>query len=647
MSEMRAWRTGDWHTIELMNRRCGRANVSVLLTGLLCSLMTLATPDRQAVAAEALPAAAILNGRVGSTPIPNSAFYPPTDSVAAPAFHGILQIHPSRLQTLPVLENPVQDGRDARLLPAVALEFFTLGDLLVPVQRGEMLRENASETPKPVGVAPASSDRLQTPSYWRLIAQVGRVWREKADGEWSRAAFPLMLVNDTENHAHQGLAVFLYKPDAARGGYAVSGLIMQFVQQTAPYLLRQHFVAWGSAQVTLAVPDSGALEGYRTSARAELAARLPAKPWSDLLRSVPAGTLDGFGGPVYPKWRVEAALVRDRTLYYQESATPYGPYPYPLEMRFGVRSVMKSVGAPLALLHLAQVYGPWVLTLKVGDYVAGIDPKWKRVRFIDAANMATGFGGTGSLKTNPNDINDGYLEGNYDAWYIAHSHVEKLAQINANLHPYPWEPGTVMRYRDQDFYLLGAALDGFLKSVRGPDADVWEMLKADVFGPIGVAQAPAVRTREAEHRDGLVWLNAGYYPTLDDLAKIALLYQDLGASAGHQILHRQLTADLLAAQDAMQKDGDLSVTRARPESTDTRTELYKMGLHFVPYVSMGSHKLFHLPTMSGSGENEVTLYPNHLISIVIAKAAQLPPGEQSRSNEGPQTARAVERLAPF
>jgi hypothetical protein len=48
-----------------------------------------------------------------------------------------------------------------------------------------------------------------------------------------------MLVNDTENHAHQGLATFLYRPGR------VTGLELQFIQQTGPYLIKQYFVAWG------------------------------------------------------------------------------------------------------------------------------------------------------------------------------------------------------------------------------------------------------------------------------------------------------------------------------------------------------------------------------------------------------------------
>ena len=531
------------------------------------------------------------------------------------------------MQTLPVLTQPLIQGRDTRVFPGAQLEFFTVGDVLVPVQRGQMVRESGGGA---------------TPSYWRIIPQFGRVWREKGDGDWARAAFPVMLVNDTENHAHQGLATFLYRPGQ------VSGLMVQFIQQTGPYLIKQYFVAWGYAPADFSPGDAAALEPRRTQALRELADRLPAKPWGELLKTVPPGTLDGFGGPIYPKWQVAVALVQGGTLYYQEPETPYGKYPYPLEMRFGVRSVTKSVFAPLALLRLAQVYGPWVLTLEVGDFVPGLDPKWRHVRFIDAANMSTGFGGTGSTKTHPNDIFDGYLGGDYDAWYTAPSHADKIHQIAASLHPYPWNPGTVMRYRDQDYYLLGAAIEGFLKSVRGPQADLGDMVQSEVFTPIGIHQAPTVRTRESGGRDGMVWCNAGYYPTLDDLAKIALLYEARGAHGGVQILNRELTTELMAARDAIVKNADASlgpVPGPLPESTEDG--LYKMGFHFLRYVNANGAVLY-LPSMHGSGDNEVILYPNHTVSIVMAKASVEVLGpEKTRSDEGPVTIRAVERLAPF
>ncbi|HEX3844164.1 MAG TPA: hypothetical protein VHV80_07380 [Steroidobacteraceae bacterium] len=561
------------------------------------------------------------------SPLPNSAFYPQAGAGSAPELCGTLRMAPARLETLPELTHPRLDGRDTRLFPGVTLAFVTLGDILIPLQRGRMVAERAAG---------------KTPSYWCVIPQFGRVWRSVEDGGWSRAAFPLMLVNDLENHAHQGLAMFRYRQGR------VSGIALQFVQQTSPYRLQQHFVAWGAAEAQWSESGVADAAAHRERARAELAQRLPHKRWGELARSLPAGTLAGFGGPVHEKWRLQAALIRDGTLYYQETPTPYGNYPYPLEMRFGVRSVMKSIGAPLALLRLAQAYGPYVLDLKIGDYVSSLHPKYRSIRFLDAANMASGFGGTGSWRTHPNDPRDGYLEGDYDAWYTARSHAAKVRQMKRSLRPYPWEPGTVVRYRDQDFYLLGAAIDRFLKSLRGSRADLWDMLESEVLGPIGIAQSPAVRTREARGGRGVLWLNAGYYPTLDDLGKIALLYQNLGAVGSQQILHRGLTEELLSARDALAQNGDASRGGETGGASGSDTgALYKMGFHFTPYGGAGSGRRHYLPTMWGAGESEVILYPNSLVSIRIAKAAYLPAGETAASGAGPETIRAVDRLLPF
>lgn len=597
-----------------------RARLAAVLVALL-PMAAMAGP-----AADHLSSARMLDPSTTGAPVANGAFAPGPDALEAAPLALTLRIVATPLRTLPELRQPVLQGRDARVFPGVSLSFVAHGGALVPVERGTMVRET--------GAGPV-------PSYWRVIPQFGRTWRERADGGWSRAAFPLMLVNDTENHAHQGLATFLY-----RGGQ-VSALRVQFVQQTAPYLLAPHCVLWGRLPATASALDPSLADATRQAAGVELAARLPARPLAELEARLPPGTLTGFGGPVLPKWQVALGLVHDGTLYYAAQPTAYGDYPYPLEMRFGVRSVMKSVAAPLSLLHLAEVYGPYVLDLRIGDYVPGLDPKWSRVRFIDAANMASGFGGTGSRRTHPNDMYDGYLDADYDGWYTAPSNAAKLRHMNAHLAPYPWEPGTVVRYRDHDYYVLGIAIDAFLKKMRGPRTDAWDVLRREVLEPIGIFQAPAVRTREPDGTDGPVWFNAGYYPSLDDLAKIALLYQDLGAHHGRQLLHRELTRRLLAAEGALDKLGDAAATDGpRPADAPPR-QLYAMGFHFTPYTSSRTQALHYLPTMSGFGDNEVLLFPNHVVAIRAAKVAEVPDGEQARSDDALATARAVDRLAPF
>jgi hypothetical protein len=535
----------------------------------------------------------------------NCDFHPPPTASAAPPFQGSLRIDQTAMQFAPALAVSNVGGRSTHVFPQSRLDFFSLDDVLVPVQWGQMVGEDPT---------------VHASSYWSLIPQFGRVWRDRFDDSgWSRAAFPLMLVNDLENHAHQGLASFRYK-DAA-----VSDFRFQFVQQTSAYLLKQHFLAWGSAQVEYDRLPTMDLQAAREAARRELAARIPSRPWTDLMSQ--AGS---DGAPLAPEWTVATALLRQGVLYYSASMTPCGAHPYALEMRFGVRSIMKSIAAPLSLLRLAQVYGPHVLTLKIGDYVAGLDEKFNTVRFIDAANMATGFGGTGTLRIQPNEFEDGYLEADYDGWYTAASHAEKMAHMAKRLRPYPWRPGTVLRYRDQDFYVLGAAVDAYLKSVRGPQADAWDMLCEEVFTPIGISAAPATRTREPGGQRGLTWFNAGYFPTLDELAKVSLLYQNRGEWDGRQILHRDLTAELLAGSGALSKSGGAPIPSAgvpdslpEPVAGGLRTH-YRMGFHFTPYYNRDSRKVDYLPTMWGSGESEVILYPNGQVSIRIGKAAGRP-----------------------
>ncbi len=62
----------------------------------------------------------------------------------------------------------------------------------------------------------------------------------------------------------------------------------------------------------------------------------------------------------------------------------------------------------------------------------------------------------------------------------------------------PWGPVKFARYRDQDIFLLGVAMDRYLNSKEGPGADIWSMLVNEVYRPIGVTHAPTSRTIEAE-----------------------------------------------------------------------------------------------------------------------------------------------------
>ncbi len=131
----------------------------------------------------------------------------------------------------------------------------------------------------------------------------------------------------------------------------------------------------------------------------------------------------------------------------------------------------------------------------------------------------------------------------YDRWYLAPSKAKKLAQSLE--YPLAWTPGTKHNYRDKDAFLLGVALEEYLRSKEGPDASLWAMLEREVYGPIGISEAPVIRTVEADGAPGHPMVVYGFLPTLDDLAKIGLLYQRHGEWRGRQILHRELVESLL------------------------------------------------------------------------------------------------------
>jgi CubicO group peptidase (beta-lactamase class C family) len=170
------------------------------------------------------------------------------------------------------------------------------------------------------------------------------------------------------------------------------------------------------------------------------------------------------------------------------------------------------------------------------------------------------------------------------------------------------------------------------------------MLRREVLEPIGIYQAPTVRTRETNGQDGPAWFSAGYYPSLDDLAKIALLYQDEGRHDGKQILHRGLTQDLLAARGALDK---LSDNSNAPVKDAPPPLYYKMGFHYTAHTGSRSGQTHLLPTMSGFGDNEVILFPGRIVAIRTAKVANVPAGEKALSDDVDATPRAVDRLAPF
>ncbi len=518
-------------------------------------------------------------------PIHNGWFMPVGDAGPAHhAFSGHIIFTQAEMGTNPVFVRREVLGGDPVLFPGVTLTFFSDDGVLIPASQ-DIIRE----TPGEMGT-----------SFWQIIVQPGRVWSEPGDDGWSRASFPFALMNELENDTHNGIATFVYDD----GG--VSDVRFQIVQQTAPYFISDHFHAWGqlAADYQPAGDDAGAavIEAYRR----EMADRFPVADWSVLEDKVGKEALENFEGVTDPDYRVISGLVIDGVLYHKPSSTPWGDYPYSRDMRFGVWSVTKSVGPTLGMLRLAQKFGPEVFDLKIVDYVT-INPDhdgWDNVTFGDALNMATGIGGGDTDRDA--SMSTGYGEDNYDVWYMQPDAASKIVKVEETGN-YPWGPGEVARYRDRDMFLLGVAMNAYLKSQEGPDADIWTMIAEEVLKPIGIHHAPKNRTVEPDGSLGQPLMVWGYYPSLDDLAKIADLYHHHGRHDGEQLLPRDLTASLFS------QDGAFDQQRINA------VRFYKMGLHATVVPNPTPDESLYVPYMNGWVGNLVVLLPDDTTAIRISK----------------------------
>jgi hypothetical protein len=104
---------------------------------------------------------------------------------------------------------------------------------------------------------------------------------------------------------------------------------------------------------------------------------------------------------VNPEWQVALGLVYKGTLYYEALPTAVRPVPLPARNAFRCALGHEERRYTAVAAAPGRVYGPYVLNLRIGDYVPGLDPKWQRIRFIDAGQYGHRFRRHGHVQDEP------------------------------------------------------------------------------------------------------------------------------------------------------------------------------------------------------------------------------------------------------
>ncbi|UVK38761.1 hypothetical protein LHFGNBLO_000042 [Mesorhizobium sp. AR10] len=559
-----------------------RPLLSILISSVCLSAATVMAAGQGA----RLSAAEIDNPVSSAALVDNKSFLAPPDAAKAhETFEGTLKVSEAPMLTEPAkFKKDNVLGKNPQIFPAVSLSFVADGDDLIPSTQ-DVIRN---------GTLPGGH------SFWDIIVQPGKIWSEPSDDGWSRASFPFSLVNSIEGETHNGVATFVYKAGK------LSHIRYQILQQTSPFYIEDYFTAAGSLTAEYApakIPNAQAVIDTFKAAQAD---EETIASWSDLEAKVGKDKLEGFDSAIRPNEIVLDGLMIDDRFYLKSCPTPAGELPYCEHQRFGVWSVTKSAATAVAMLSIAQKYGPDIFTTKIADYVdeaKGV-AGWQDVTFGDALNMATGMG-YGTDKAEPINMFDPYAD-DYYGWYEAPTAKQKVGNLIKSAKPYSWGPEKVARYRDEDFFLLGVGLTNYLKKKEGPDANVWTYIVREVYGPIGIHYAPTNKTIEPNPKGDQPLMAYGYYPTISDLIKIARLYQNGGKFGDKQLLNAEMLADINPATDPV----------GLPTGVDQKP-FYRKAFWRAHYKS--SDCSFYYPIMDGWGENYVLLLPKGVTAFRLAK----------------------------
>ncbi|MFZ5879871.1 MAG: hypothetical protein ACOY0R_10920, partial [Chloroflexota bacterium] len=525
---------------------------------------TVPSPASSQPARTLLTAAALTDGFEFDSPVDESALTPPEES--APPAHTF----EGRLELLGENENGHIEylrgelGTEYASLPEFDFEFVQADGWLIPVRRGNLIADH------PV---------------WNIILEPGRVWQEAGDNGFSRASLPFALTVKGGNAAFNGTLTFLFDDER------VSKVWYQVTQETTTYSRAN---LWGLLDASYHAEPVAGSETIRADFTAELAARMPVKPIESLAEDYPGVDVSAFGRGVTPDHMTWYGVAVNGVNYIGGCQTRFGVYPYCEAMRATSYSTAKSAFVSVAWMRLAQKYDADVANMLIKDYVpeyADSAGDWENVTFNHALDMATGNYESPGYMTDDESEKMGVFFG-------AQPYAERIrAAFSA---PHRVEPGTRWVYRTSDTFILTSAMQNYLATQEGTEADIYQFVVDEVYRPLGLGPGAFTSMRTADNDwQGQAEGGYGQWWVPDDIAKIGTFLLNGGKIHGEQILQ----PDLLAA--SLQQNPD-----DRGVSIDGQ-RMYNNSFWASRYPQSGGYACeFWVTQMLGVSGNVVALFPN-------------------------------------
>ena len=524
-----------------------------------------------------------------ATPVDDSAGFalPVNAAMPSQAFEGTLTLSdPTTSGSAQILRDDFADDSASnspwRHLASFSFQFVQNGSYLIPVQQGLVITGSTA---------------------WNYIVGPGRVWQEKSDHGYIRASFPFALVERNQNCVHNGEMTFLFnrtkKPNISKVRYQVT-------QETCLYFKLN---MWGQIPATYApgnVTDDQALDNAEA---AEIANRIPTKPFSALATDYPnsginiANFTQGFKSPADI---TTYGLLINGINYVSSCQTRYGAYAFCDNMRLPSYSLAKSSFAGLAMMWLGQQYGSAVygqlIRSHVPQYVDGGD--WTNVTFDNTSDMATG----NYISTSNQADEDSAQE---HAFLLAEPYSVRIADAFTPF-PHKAAPGTTWVYQSHATFILTQAMNGYLQQKQGSGADIFNAIRDAVFKPLNMSQGSLSILRTDNSASGRPFGSHGLFFIQDDIAKIGRLLNNSGGA-----INNKQVLDPARLQESLFRTEKPSMLGVPVPDTGTAAVPNTFRYHnlfWAKYMTTTEFPQYHcnfwVPFMSGYGGNVVVLLPN-------------------------------------
>ncbi len=451
----------------------------------------------------------------------------------------------------------------------------------------------------------------ETGAVWNYIIGPGKAWQEPADNGYTRVSLPFALVERNQNCVHNGEMTFLFSNTMSPN---ISNVFYQVTQETCAYFKVD---LWGELPATYTPGTVANDQALRDAAAAELSNRLPTKPFSALESDFPSSGIDPTAFTKAfesPQDITMYGLMVNGTNYMSNCQTRYGNYAYCGDMRLPSYSVAKSAFAGTALMRLGQIYSPTVYGQLIKNWVPEFTDggNWTNVTFDHTSKMATG-----------NFISSGYMadEDSMDEGLFLQAE-DFPTKITRAFAPFPNQAaaGSVWVYQTHATFILTTAMQAYLQQQQGVSADIFNMVRDDVFKPLNVSQGGLTTLRTDDSATGYPIGGYGLFLIGDDVAKIGdFLNNNSGINAGNQILDRvRLQQSLFRAANPATLGELVPDTGSPPVPNTFRYNDNFWGKHFTPAEFSQYSCDFWVPYMSGFGGITVLLLPDGVTYYIFS-----------------------------